>query len=86
MARQSRPEWHVTAVENSLLAQLHDRMPVILADDEWPLWLGEEPATPEELKALLDPYPSEDLQLWPVSKRVGNWRNNDPSVWERVDA
>jgi putative SOS response-associated peptidase YedK len=30
------------------MAELHDRMPVILAAAEWPKWLGEVPATEEE--------------------------------------
>jgi putative SOS response-associated peptidase YedK len=30
-------------------------MPVILAEEDWAKWLGEEPATPEELKMLLVP-------------------------------
>jgi putative SOS response-associated peptidase YedK len=33
--------------------ELHDRMPVILADADWPKWLGEEPATDDELLAML---------------------------------
>ena len=47
----------VTTAPNALLAELHDRMPVILAPEDWPLWLGERPADPEQLKALLKPYP-----------------------------
>lgn len=52
-------------------------LPVILARDEWPRWLGETPASDDELKAMLRPYEGEDLQLWPVSKRVGSVKNND---------
>ena len=32
-----------------------------------------------DLKALLAPYPADDMICWPVSARVGNVRNNDPS-------
>jgi hypothetical protein len=39
-------------------------------------WLGEEPADAPQLKALLVPYPSEEMVAWP---RVGNVKNNDPS-------
>jgi putative SOS response-associated peptidase YedK len=51
-------------------------MPVILAEADWPKWLGEEPASEEELKALLRPCPDPHLKLWPVDKRVGNVKNN----------
>jgi putative SOS response-associated peptidase YedK len=57
-------------------------MPVILKPDAWPAWLGDEP----QLKALLTPYPADDMICWPVSARVGNVRNNDSSLIEPVAA
>ena len=33
----------ITTRPNELRAELHDRMPVILARDNWSVWLGEEP-------------------------------------------
>jgi len=72
----------ITTTPNELCAELHDRMPVILARDNWPLWLGEEAANVPQLKALLAPYPSEKMTCWPVSTRVGNVKNNDPSLIE----
>ncbi len=74
----------ITTDANELIASLHDRMPVILAEEDWPKWLGEEPATDEELLALLRPFPADQMELYPVSKRVGNFRNNDPGVAERI--
>jgi putative SOS response-associated peptidase YedK len=74
----------ITTIPNELCAQLHDRMPVILARDNWPVSLGEESANPAQLKALLAPYPSQGLTCWPVSPRVGNVKNNDPSLIERI--
>jgi putative SOS response-associated peptidase YedK len=61
-------------------------MPAILAPEAWPGWLGEEPADLPRLKALLAPYPSDDMISWPVSARVGNVRNNDSSLIEPVTA
>jgi hypothetical protein len=62
------------------MAQLHDRMPVILAEIDWPKWLGEEPASEQDLLALLKPCPNEALQISPVDKMVGNVRNNGPQL------
>jgi hypothetical protein len=73
-----------TAEPNELCAQLHNRMPEILAPEPWPTWLGEEPADEVKLKSLLTPYPSEGMICWPVSTRVGNVKNNDPSLIEPV--
>jgi putative SOS response-associated peptidase YedK len=39
-----------------------------------------------DLKALLTPYPSEEMIGWPVSARVGNVRNNDPTLIEPIAA
>ena len=74
----------ITTTPNELCAELHDRMPVVLKPDGWPVWLGEEPADPRQLKALLAPYPSEGMTCWPVTTRVGNVKNNDPSLIEAV--
>ena len=47
---------------------------------------GEEPADEPQLKALLSPYPADDMICRPVSARVGNVRNNDSSLIEPVAA
>jgi putative SOS response-associated peptidase YedK len=75
----------VTTEPNELCAELHNRMPVVLAPPSWPAWLGEQPAELPELKSLLAPYPSDDMIAWPVSARVGNVKNNDPSLIEPID-
>jgi putative SOS response-associated peptidase YedK len=43
----------MTCAPNKSMAEIHDRMPVILDEADWPKWLGEEPATLDELHALL---------------------------------
>ena len=58
------------------MGELHDRMPVILAENDWPKWLGEAPASEEDLLALLKPCSDEALKIWPVDKAVGNVKNN----------
>lgn len=45
----------VTTPPNPLIATITDRMPAVLNDADWPKWLGEEPATVDELKAMLKP-------------------------------
>jgi putative SOS response-associated peptidase YedK len=43
----------LTCGPNRAMGELHDRMPVILAEIDWPKWLGEEPTSEQELLALL---------------------------------
>ena len=57
----------VTVSPNKLIATITDRMPAIIKEPEWAKWLGEEPATTEELKALLMPYEG-DLEMKPQEK------------------
>jgi len=42
------------------MGEMHERMPVILDEADWPKWLDEEPSTEDELVALLKPRPSLD--------------------------
>jgi putative SOS response-associated peptidase YedK len=74
----------VTTEPNELCARLHNRMPVVLAPGAWPASLGEQPADEAHLKALLAPYPSEEMVCWGVSPRVGNVKNNDPDLVEPI--
>ena len=43
-------------------------------------WLGEEPASEQELLALLKSCPDAAVKIWPVDKMVGNVRNNGPHL------
>src|SRR5271157_5319221 len=72
----------ITTTPNELCAEIHNRMPVVLKPEGWPVWLGEASADLPQLNALLGPYPAEEMRCWPGSTRVGNVRNNDPSLIE----
>ncbi len=49
----------VTVPANAAVARIHDRMPAILDEDAWPLWLGETASSEAELIGLLQPYPAD---------------------------
>lgn len=66
----------LTCAATGIVGALHDRMPVILPESEWPKWLAEEAASEEELFALLKPCADDLLKVWPVGKQVGNVKNN----------
>jgi putative SOS response-associated peptidase YedK len=55
-------------------------MPVLLAPEHWPAWLGESRASDSDLRAMLRPYPAAAMACWPVDRRVGNVRNDDPDL------
>ncbi|MCH9013112.1 MAG: SOS response-associated peptidase, partial [Proteobacteria bacterium] len=59
----------VTTEANTLIKEIHPRMPVILAPGAFDPWL--DPATPgAEAQGLLGPYPSEALTYYRVSPRI----------------
>ena len=75
----------ITTRANDLLRPLHDRMPVLLASDHWPAWLGEIATTEDCLKTMMKPHPTESMAFWPVDRRVGNVRNDNPDLFEPVN-
>jgi putative SOS response-associated peptidase YedK len=71
----------VTTTANVQMSVLHERMPVILEQSDWPAWLGDTDADPA---TLLHPSPEDILKLWQVDKRVGNVRNDGPELLNPV--
>jgi putative SOS response-associated peptidase YedK len=63
-----------------LVAEIHDRMPLILAPGDYGRWLGDEPGPHE----LMRPFPAEPLRMWPISTRVNKPENDDPSIVEPI--
>lgn len=69
----------VTTTPNELMAPIHHRMPVTLGREGWETWLdANSPA--EALKGMLMPCPADVLEARPVSARVGNMHNDDPTL------
>jgi putative SOS response-associated peptidase YedK len=67
----------VTTDANARIAEIHDRMPVILRAEDEDSWLAAE--TPaERLLAMLAPYPAERTCCYRVDARVNSVRNDDP--------
>jgi putative SOS response-associated peptidase YedK len=75
----------ITTKPNEIVGEIHDRMPLILRPKDFPRWLGDEDASD-----LLEPYPADDMDCWPVSdaakrtvKSDGSI-NDDPSMIEPI--
>jgi putative SOS response-associated peptidase YedK len=73
----------VTTAANDLMRPIHDRMPVVVPESAWERWLDptrtEAPAL-AELKGLLVPAEDGWLEAYPVSRRVNDVRNDDPTL------
>src|SRR5215468_4212996 len=66
----------ITGPPNSLVAKLHDRMPVILEPDHWGTWLTSKDMG--AVQAMLQPFPGQLMAAYPVSPKVGNVKNDTP--------
>jgi putative SOS response-associated peptidase YedK len=71
----------ITTDANALVAEIHDRMPLILASEDYVRWLGDEPDPAD----LMRPFPAEPMRMWPISRRVNKPENDDASIVEPVE-
>jgi len=72
----------LTTDANPVVADVHDRMPVILAPKDYGLWLDPAVQDPEKLQPLLVPAPEELLETLPVSRRVNSPANDSADCIE----
>jgi putative SOS response-associated peptidase YedK len=70
----------VTTDANEMVADIHNRMPAILAPADYDRWLGDEPDPCD----LLRPFPADLMRMWPISTRVNKPENDDSSIIEPV--
>jgi putative SOS response-associated peptidase YedK len=65
---------------NKLMAPIHDRMPVILAPQDYDRWLDPALQEPAAILPLLRPYPAGDMEAYPVSTLVNSPKNDRPEL------
>ena len=68
----------ITTTPNALLADVHDRMPVILPLEQYDFWLDPGFKSTDDLKELLRPYEASLMRRYPVSTRVNLVKNDYP--------
>jgi putative SOS response-associated peptidase YedK len=86
LERPGTEEWMrtfciITTSANELVAEIHDRMPVIIAPENYDRWLS--PIEPDP-RDLLVPYPTEPMTMWPISTRVNKPENDDAGILEPI--
>lgn len=67
----------ITTEANSLIQRLHARMPLILQKSYEDAWLAKE-TPPEKLMGFLERYPFNEMEMYPVTERVGSTKYNEP--------
>lgn len=81
-ANEIRPATQLlfTTGANELMAKIHDRMPVILSDEDARRWLEPGPLDADRFAEFARPYPAGEMQARPISPLVNNPRNETPAV------
>jgi putative SOS response-associated peptidase YedK len=75
----------ITAAAQGELAEIHDRMPLVLARGDWARWLDPGQDGPTDLLRPQDQETREALELRPVSSKVNNVANNGPELLEPAE-
>ncbi len=70
----------LTTKANALMQPIHDRMPVILSPQNEDEWLSPDFTEAVQLEHLYQPYPDDEIQSRPVSRRVNSVRENGPEL------
>jgi putative SOS response-associated peptidase YedK len=67
----------LTTVANSLVAEIHDRMPVIVPPDKYDVWLDPDVNDFEAIRDILKPYDANLMRRYPVSRKLNNSKIDD---------
>lgn len=73
----------ITTTPNNKIANVHNRMPAIIAKANEDYWLDKK-SDLKEILSLLKPYPAGGMIGYPVSFRVNNPANDDPLLIKPV--
>ena len=77
--REMRSYTIITTQPNSLMVDIHDRMPVIIEKSDRDAWLSQD-AGPDDLEALMLPFREGALEAVAVGDRVNSTRNEGPDL------
>jgi putative SOS response-associated peptidase YedK len=75
----------ITTTANRLMSELHDRMPAILAPNDYERWLDPDNSDAGDLLALLESYPSEEMSAYPVGTVVNKATNDVPECVVEIE-
>ena len=74
----------LTTEANSLMAKIHDRMPVIIKPEDYATWLDTNFADVIKIQAMTLPYPERFMEAYPVSRKVNSPKYDSPDLIEEV--
>jgi putative SOS response-associated peptidase YedK len=74
----------LTTTPNDLCSKVHDRMPVILKEQDFSKWI--DPVTPfDEVGSLIKSYATDEMECYPVSSVVSSPRTDSEALIQRIE-
>jgi putative SOS response-associated peptidase YedK len=74
----------LTVEANSLMAKIHDRMPVIIRPEDYAAWIDTKLTDVPKIQAMAQPYPDRFTEAYTVSRKVNSPQNDSPDLIEEV--
>jgi len=75
----------ITTAPNQWMSRIHNRMPVILQDNQIDQWLAPTASDPHQLAEFLKAPPEDFLDCCLVSKEMSSGKADDPSFADRIE-
>jgi len=72
----------LTCAANRIVAALHDRMPVVLAPEQYENWLDAERVSAEEALAMIGPAPDDLFEAVELDPKINDSRKDEPGIQE----
>jgi putative SOS response-associated peptidase YedK len=76
----------LTTSANELVSDYHNRMPVVLAPNDYDAWLNPEVTDATTLEYLMAPFPADEMKATAVNPIVNNARHDAPDCIEAFQA
>ncbi len=75
----------LTTAAASVVADLHNRMPVWAPEEHWDTWLNDDEHAETTLTSMIEAFPGDDVAYWPVSRELNRPGPDDPALIEPID-
>ena len=70
----------LTTFANPLLADINDRMPVIIKPEDYAAWLDHKLTDIIKIQAMVNPYPERLMEAYPISRDINNPQHDSPKL------
>lgn len=74
----------ITTQANSFVERFHDRMPVILNEEQQQIWVNMKENDTDILEALLVSRENKEMMMYPVTPKMNNWRYADADAIQPI--